>query len=214
MKKYATEVKAMNKDVIRRFLKEGFRFSITLDEYTRLGNRKLMNVNLHVPNGDFLRIGMIRVRGSMPAEVAKEILTKKLDEYNVRIQEDVIAHTTDGASVCTKLGKLLKIPHQICLSHGLHLAVCDVLYKAKRFNENKDTENSSDEEDEEEDESSADWLTEESEYEPELIVSADVIQKVRKIVRKFRRSTCCNDELQAKVEEKLGKEKMLQIDVK
>ena len=209
----------MNKDVIGRMLKDGFRFSVTLDEYTRLGNRKLCNINLHIPDGDFLRIGMVRVRGSATAEVVKDVLTKKLSEYGVEIEKDVIAHTTDGASVCKKMGKLLKIVHQLCLAHGMHLAVCDVLYKAKKkSNENAETEGETegeDEDDEEdEDESSADWLAETIGHEPELIVCANVIEKVRKIVRKFRRSTTANDELQEKVEAVIGKEKMLRIDVK
>ena len=209
----------MNKDVIGRMLKDGFRFSVTLDEYTRLGNRKLCNINLHIPDGDFLRIGMVRVRGSATAEVVKDVLTKKLSEYGVEIEKDVMAHTTDGASVCKKMGKLLKIVHQLCLAHGMHLAVCDVLYKAKKkSNENAETEGETegeDEDDEEdEDESSADWLAETVGHEPELIVCANVIEKVRKIVRKFRRSTTANDELQEKVEAVIGKEKMLRIDVK
>ena len=190
-----------------------------MDEYTRLGNRKLCNINLHIPDGDFLRIGMVRVRGSATAEVVKDVLTKKLSEYGVEIEKDVIAHTTDGASVCKKMGKLLKIVHQLCLAHGMHLAVCDVLYKAKKkSNENAETEGETegeDEDDEEdEDESSADWLAETVGHEPELIVCANVIEKVRKIVRKFRRSTTANDELQEKVEAVIGKEKMLRIDVK
>ena len=214
VKEYAKEVKAMNKKVIQRFIKEDFRFAITLDEYTRLGNRKLMNVNLHLPDGDFLRIGMIRIRGSMPAEVAQEILTKKLEDYKIDIKKDVIAPVTDGASVCKKLGRLLKIPHILCMSHGMHLAVCDVLYerKASNKNENEDEEDENELEDEE-DEPGADWL-DEAEEEPQLIVYTEIIEKVRKIVRKFRRSTVNNDELQKKVTEQLGKEKMLQIDVK
>ena len=36
---------------------------------------------------------------------------------------------TDGASVIKKTGKLPQITHQLCLSHGVHLAVVDVLYK-------------------------------------------------------------------------------------
>ena len=215
VKTYASEVKEMNKDVICRLLKDGFRFSVTLDEYTRLGNRKLFVVNLHIPDGDFLRIGMIRIRGSMPAEVAKEILTKKLAEYGIELKKHVICNTVDGASVCVKLGKLLKILQQICLAHGLHLSVCDVLYKAKRSNENEDKDTEGEDDIDKDNECGEDWLAVESDTEPELIITfAAVIEKVRKIVRKFRRSTVANDTLQEQVEKILGKEKMLRIDVK
>ena len=45
----------------------------------------------------------------------------------------IVGMVTDGASVIIKTGRLSGIIHQICHSHGLHLAVCDVLYK-KRHN--------------------------------------------------------------------------------
>ena len=177
-------------------LKKGLRFSVTLDEYTRLGNRKLCNINLHLPDGDFLRIGMVRVRGKCTAEVAKEVLEKKLGEYSIEMEKDVICHTTDGASVMTKMGKLLKIVHQICLAHGMHLAVCDVLYKAKRSHDDEARDKDENDEDDEEDEDEeTDWLGEATEFEPELIIYSDIINKVRKIVKKFRRSTTANDAL-------------------
>ena len=204
----------MNKELIGRILKKGFRFSVTLDEYTRLGNRKLCNINLHIPDGDFLRIGMVRVRNKCTAEVVKDVLEKKLNEYSIDIEKDVICHTTDGASVMTKMAKLLKIVHQICLAHGMHLAVCDVLYKAKKSNESEASDKDEHEDDEEDEDEELDWLGEETVFEPELIMYADIIAKVRKIVRKFRRSTTANDALQDEVMKILGEERMLQIDVK
>ena len=213
---YANEVKEMNRDIIGRLMKRGYRFSVTMDEYTRLGNRKLANINLHLPDGDFLRIGLVRVRGKMPAEVARDVLLKKLSEYCIDLKKDVISHTTDGASVMRKCGRLLDIIHQICHAHGMHLAVCDVLYKRKKSNEAEEEScKEQEEEDEEDDEvENGDWLEETLEHEPELIVYEDVIEKVRKIVRKFRRSTTANDDLQDKIAEVLGKEKALKIDVK
>lgn len=67
VRNYAIEVKKANIEVISKALKQGFQFSVTMDEWTRLGNRKLSNINLHLPDGDFLHIGLVRVRGKMPA---------------------------------------------------------------------------------------------------------------------------------------------------
>ena len=150
VKQYAAEIKSMNKDIIARSVKNGYRFSVTLDEYTRPGNRKLCNVNLHLPDSDFLRIGMIRVRGKMPAEVGKDILMKKLSEYGINLEKHVVCHTTDGASVMKRMGKLLKILHQICLSHGMHLAVCDTLYKSKITDKREDIDENEEEEEKDE----------------------------------------------------------------
>lgn len=110
------------------------------------------------------------------------------------------------------MGKLLGIIHQLCQAHGLHLAVCNILYKNTKFTQNQ--EESEDEADGDLDEEDGDRLGEGNITEPELIIDADVIEKVRKIVRKFRRSTLNNDGLQDKISEVLGKEKQLVIDVK
>ena len=216
VKQYATEVREMNRDIISRMLKDDFRFSITLDEHTRRGNRKLCNINLHIPDGDFLRIGMIRIRGSATSEVVKDVVNKKLSECGIDLDKDCICHTVDGASVCRKLGKLLKMPQQVCLAHAMHLAVCDVLYEKKNSNRTEDMETDGEEEwiDDDNDEYGDDWLAEESATEPELIVCTLVIGKVRKIVVKFRRSTVSNDALQDEVQRVLGKERQLLIDVK
>ena len=36
---------------------------------------------------------------------------------------------SDGASMTKKFPRLLGTEHQICHAHGLHLSVCDILYK-------------------------------------------------------------------------------------
>ena len=97
VKDYANEVKQMNQDIVSKLMKQGYRFAVTMDEYTRLGNRKLSNINLHLPGGDFMRIGLVRVRGRMPAEICKKVLVEKLSEHGIEIKLDVVSHTTDGA---------------------------------------------------------------------------------------------------------------------
>lgn len=48
-------------------------------------------------------------------------------EY-VLLETDIVAITKDGAKVMVKMGRQLPFTHQLCIAHGLHLAVMDVLY--------------------------------------------------------------------------------------
>ena len=54
-----------------------------------------------------------------------------------------IASATNGASSMKKFGRLSGIEHQLCYDHGLHLAVCDVLYKKSNPLEAKRVESNS-----------------------------------------------------------------------
>ena len=42
--------------------------------------------------------------------------------------EDIVAATTDGASVMKGFGKMISCAHQLCFAHGYRLAVTDFLY--------------------------------------------------------------------------------------
>ena len=65
----------------------------------------------------------------MPADKAVTIVREKLKEFGICLDSDIVAATTDGAAVMKKFGKAILPTHQLCLAHGIHLAVCDVLYK-------------------------------------------------------------------------------------
>ena len=74
---------------------------------------------------------MVRVHGSLDAEAAAELCRRKLMEYSLSAGRHIVADTTDGASVMTKMNESLPMIHQICLAHGIHLAVVDVVYKVR-----------------------------------------------------------------------------------
>ena len=60
---------------------------------------------------------------------------------------------TDGAAVMKKVGRLLEVEQQLCLSHGAHLAVCNLLYNTSpRDDSPSDSKESSGEDDEDADE--------------------------------------------------------------
>ena len=84
---------------------------------------------MHRPNHEVIGLGLIRVTGLLPAEKAVELIDRRLLEFGIVRETDVIASTTDGASVMRKFGRLLGCEHQQCHAHGLHLAVTDVLYQ-------------------------------------------------------------------------------------
>ena len=218
----------------------GERFSLTLDEYTGK-NRRFMCVNVHKRGGTRWCLGLIRVWGSQTAHTLKRLIEMRLQDFQIG-WDDVIAVTTDGASVMLKLGRLLPCHHNVCLSHTLHLVVTDVFYVPSK---KKDKEDSSADGDEQEDldesldvdpnhenDDSDDEAESDEEEDSEGIVPKPttsytdkdlpalkhhidpVVKKVRKIVNKFRKSPVKNDALQKAVKTKWNKELTLVRDCK
>ena len=126
--KHCLEVKDIYKKQFEEMKKDKICFSITLDEYTSSRNRRFININVHVKNRHW-NLGMVKIFGSMPADKAVTIVREKLKEFGICLDSDIVAATTDGADVMKKFGKAILPTHQLCLAHGIHLAVCDVLYK-------------------------------------------------------------------------------------
>ena len=65
-------------------------------------------------------------------EVLEGLLRKKLGDFGIDIETHVVAICTDGCSLMKKLGQNLDIDQQLCLAHGVHLAVTKVIYRKKR----------------------------------------------------------------------------------
>ncbi len=99
-----------------------------MDEW--IGNNNGRFANIYVQNDceSFFNLGMVRVRGSMPAEVGVELVRRRLAQFGLPLDKDLVAGTTDGARVMVKLVRLISSVHQQCFAHGYHLAVCDFLY--------------------------------------------------------------------------------------
>ena len=122
VRRYAKKVKAHNKEKIMERILTGERYSVTTDEYTSVQNKRFSAVSLHPSTGRPIKIGMTRIYGSLPGKKAASDLNKKLEEYGLEEGLHTVANTTDGASVMCAMGKQLKGRHQICHSHGIHLA--------------------------------------------------------------------------------------------
>lgn len=116
-------------DMAKKFAQlkaNGFRFSLTMDEWTSIRGRKYANVNLHC-DGETFCLGLVQCLGSMVAERCGDVVREILCKYGL-VESDIVAITTDGAKVMVKMGRQLPFTHQLCMAHGLHLAVMDVLY--------------------------------------------------------------------------------------
>ena len=100
--------------MLKKMEEEGFRFSYTTDEWSSKGNKRYSNINVHLPGGRFHRLGMVRIKESFPAEKAVELFTKTLEEFDLKL-ENQVGISTDGCSMMQKMGTLLGIFHQLCL---------------------------------------------------------------------------------------------------
>ena len=215
--RHCARLKCQVKQQLTDGIAKGTRFSLTIDEYTSLRNRRYMSVTVH--SGEQVwGLGVVRCRGSMPAEKCLEVLKVKLAEFDLDLHAHVACVTTDGASVMVKFGKSLPCEHQLCLAHGVHLAVTDVLYSRQRGDKatttsDANTESSTDEGSDGDDD--GDDEVSESELRAQLHGSrAEAVQSVRKIVRWFRKSPVRNEVLQKYVSEEHGKEMILILDCK
>ena len=194
------------KNALIRLLKEmksqNKRFTMTFDEWTSTRNKRYMNINIHSKDLEpvyYKNLGLLRIEGSMPADVGTQLLQQHLNNFGLSL-EDIIAFTTDGASVMVKMGKNFDGHHQLCFAHGIQLAVLDVLYKSQNQStpnpnpEQQDIELDYDSEDSEENYGGFDIevprITE-SEF-----LYKDTIKKVRDLVKSFKKSPLKNDLLQ------------------
>jgi len=109
---------------------KGKKMSFTLDEWTSGANKRYMNLNVHI-QGSFWNLGLSKIEGNFTSEACLALVKKKLEEFELNLKEDIFAISTDGASTMKRFGGLSGKKHQLCLAHGIHLAVVDVLYKKR-----------------------------------------------------------------------------------
>ncbi|KAF8790867.1 hypothetical protein HNY73_005820 [Argiope bruennichi] len=121
------------------------KFSITLDEWTSKRNHRYLNINAHHLVEDF-SLGLVPIAGSSDAQRTLELVSERLQNFNLNLETDIVAATNDCAVVMKQFGKLSPIINQLCYSHAIHLAATDVLYKHREMVEiNVSSEESEDE---------------------------------------------------------------------
>ena len=194
--------------------------SVTLDEYTSIKSRRYMNGNLHYDSYP-VSLGMVRIEGFVPAERVENLVKEILHEFGLKM-EDIVAATTDGANVIKSFGRMICCVHQLCFAHGYHLAVTDFLYARQNLfegletehNTGSDSEFSSEEETEEVNETAIDLEETEAIGVALQKFVAEVIGKVRTIVKMFRKSPLKNKILKKYIQAQLNTKQKLILDSK
>lgn len=210
----------------------GIRFSISMDEYTSIKNRRYLNIHVHSYT-NIWNLGMVRILGSLPAEKTLTMVKNKLAEFNLCMSKHIISSITNGAAVMKKFERLSDCEHQN--AHGLHLAVCDVLYKKASETETESSEDENllngnvtdpDDSDGENEIDFGDIIFSASNGDHNLhsielneqlqndVSIPRLIEKVRKIVRMFRKSPLKNETLQKYVKIEFNTELQLLLDIK
>ena len=219
VKNFSASVKAELKNQLNSLLLTGEHFSITLDEYTSLKNRRFLNINIHQKNKHW-NLGLTRVSRSFPAEKAAEIISERMEEFGLNLADYIVCSITEGASMMVKFGKIVPTEHQTCYTQGVHLAVQEVLYEKNQSN-NLDEEKVESDNDKEEDSDSDnkensrfidDEINESISLPKVKVHFQSVIIKVRKIVKLLRKSPVKNDVLQEEVKKHHGREVALILD--
>ena len=88
-------------------------------------------VNLHDEKSKYnLGLEPIPV-GRCTAPVIHSLVVKILQKVDLDVQNHIVASTSDGASVMRSYGNITNIFAQLCINHGIHLAVVDSFYAKK-----------------------------------------------------------------------------------
>ena len=77
-----------------------------------------MNLNLHYDSNP-VNLGMVRIKDSMPAQRAENLVKERLHEFGFKM-EDIVAATTDAASVMKSFKRMICCVHQLCFAHVIN----------------------------------------------------------------------------------------------
>ena len=110
--KYADTIREEVKTEIANKIRDGKRFSLSLDEYTSIKNQRYVCMNLH-DGSTTTSLGMVRVKGSLPAEKAVELIIARAEEFGLNLKRHIVGIITDGAAMMKKIARLLEIEQQL-----------------------------------------------------------------------------------------------------
>lgn len=214
MMEYYSSAKSKIIVLLKSLLGKGNKLSITLDEWTSTANRRYLNVNVHGSAGNSYNLGLARLSGSITSEVCMEVISKKLEDFGISFETDITCITTDGAAVMAKLGRISLKLQQLCMAHGIHLAVIEAIYThdQKGVESNCDTN----EEDEAEDDLDSPFFLDEQDCPPENLEPSiyEIVGKVRRTVKIFKKSPLKEEVLKKYTQAVHGQAFGLLLDVK
>ena len=87
-------------------------------------------MNLYSKN-KYYSLGLVSIDGSLNAASATELFREKLLKSKVSLDSNIVTLVLDGAAMMLKMGHKIHAEYQVCLAHGLLLAVIEVLHKTK-----------------------------------------------------------------------------------
>lgn len=188
VKAFAKTVMANDRKEIE-VAKSDSKLSVVFDEWSSIRGRRYINTILL--NGKrFWNLGLIRIRGSATAQNCLALVKSKLGQFDINFQNDIVSIITDGCNVMKCIGNQIKpINQQLCFAHAIQLAVLEVLYDLSSVSDRafeEDLENMENGEDDDGGETLTNTFDEDLvplNYQFKLI-----IQNVRSIVSKFKRS--------------------------
>lgn len=99
---------------------------------------------------------MVRGEGRLPASKIKTLYKERIESFGLDFDKHIINSSNDGCSTMILLGKLMDILMQLCLAHGVQLAILKVFYILVKKLSKKSSENVQAFEDEDVDEESVD----------------------------------------------------------
>ena len=156
-----------------------------------------------------------RIHGSFPASAIIKAVDDHLKSFGVDMSHDIVATTNDDAAVMVKFARDIEPISQLCINHGIHLGICDTLYKRPIANA-EFSECDSDDGSESFDDDGVEFLddTEDQENTEPSVEYFEVLSAVRTVVNFIRGGTLREQYFQSKVKEAFGVERELVKDVK
>ena len=174
--------------------------SIDADEWTSISRRRYINISVFAKNSIFWNLGFIRITGSATTERPVELVEERLQQFGVHFRNNVVAFTTDGAPVAKKMAKVAGVQRQLCLAHGIHLGVCDILYDKKDATRQSSGDHDSDEanDNDDGDDEDEDYFHTETQADIQDFRSysiSGIIAKIRSLSVIFKQSTTYREKL-------------------
>ena len=120
MLRYGNQLHEKVSSYLSNIKSKGGHFSLTLDEWTSLQNKRYLNINIH-GNGFFLNLGLMRIKGRFSSEACSGAISQKLKEFGIDFETDITAITTNGCAMMKKLGRIIPNYQQLCMPMGSSL---------------------------------------------------------------------------------------------
>lgn len=106
------------------------KYCVGFDEWTSGSKKRYINITLY-SHKRIINLGLSRITGMFDAKKAQTMIAARLADFELTMDKNVICVICDGHKLNVKYVKDIHMAVQICLNHGLHLAVTDILYEKK-----------------------------------------------------------------------------------